>query len=137
MGATTPRIDCWESGENSRIWELKTIDVIDAHSGVLYDAYAHAAAFSQQCASKIGGGPRPQETFMDTAERRVAETGPGRFVSTVSVARDMLEIMDKAGQDKLKYWGFSYGTVLGTTFAAMFPDKVKRMVNDGKFLFLT
>lgn len=97
----------------------------------MYDAYARALAFSQQCASMIGGGNDATRSLASN-EENVAQAGPGRFVSSTSVARDMFEIMEKAGQSKLKYWGFSYGTMLGTTFAAMFPDKVERMVNDGK-----
>lgn len=52
-------------------------------------------------------------------------------INTPNTARDMLKIVEAYGEDKLQYWGFSYGTLLGATFATMFPDKVKRMVLDG------
>jgi pimeloyl-ACP methyl ester carboxylesterase len=52
-------------------------------------------------------------------------------VSTVEAARDMDVIRGVLGKDKLNYFGFSYGTFLGTTYAALFPDKVGRFVLDG------
>lgn len=59
----------------------------------------------------------------------------GRYVTTASVARDMLHINELLGEEKVKYWGFSYGTYIAATFAALFPDKVGRIVSDGE-LFL-
>ncbi|KAF1949635.1 alpha/beta-hydrolase [Byssothecium circinans] len=56
----------------------------------------------------------------------------GRFIGTASVARDFMQVVDALGEDgMLRYWGQSYGTVLGATLAALFPDRIDRMVVDG------
>jgi pimeloyl-ACP methyl ester carboxylesterase len=44
----------------------------------------------------------------------------------------MLEILNRGGWEKLRYWGFSYGTMLGGMFATLWPERVDRMVNDGE-----
>ncbi|QRW11913.1 alpha/beta hydrolase family protein [Ceratobasidium sp. AG-Ba] len=52
-------------------------------------------------------------------------------VGTAFVVQDMVKIVEALGEDGLNYLGYSYGTILGATFAAMRPDLVKRMVLDG------
>ncbi|XXH02152.1 hypothetical protein Hte_008520 [Hypoxylon texense] len=113
IGASVPRVDCWDSPEKSRLWALQDVGVVNAHPGVIFDAYARATAFSEAC------------------ERNMNSSGLLSHISTASHARDLLEILHQTGQEKLKYWGFSYGTILGGVFAAMYPDKVERLVSDG------
>lgn len=52
-------------------------------------------------------------------------------LTTAATARDMDLLRTALGEDKLTYLGISYGTVLGATYADLFPDRVRAMVLDG------
>lgn len=52
-------------------------------------------------------------------------------VDTVSAAKDMDLIRAVLGEEKLNYLGYSYGSLLGTTYANLFPDRVGQFVLDG------
>ncbi|WP_243725502.1 alpha/beta hydrolase [Actinomadura rubrisoli] len=50
---------------------------------------------------------------------------------TTDAARDIETIRAALGQQKISWYGFSYGTYFGATYATLFPKRVKRMVLDG------
>jgi pimeloyl-ACP methyl ester carboxylesterase len=52
-------------------------------------------------------------------------------VTTIETARDLDVIRAALGQPTLTYFGASYGTKLGATYAELFPKKVGRLVLDG------
>ena len=54
-----------------------------------------------------------------------------RGMGTVEVAHDLEALRRALGEPLLTYWGISYGTVIGSTYAALFPDKVRALVLDG------
>nr|WP_078917298.1 alpha/beta hydrolase [Streptomyces sp. NRRL S-813] len=54
-----------------------------------------------------------------------------RHVSTVEAARDMDVLRAVLGDQRLNYVGASYGTLLGATYAGLFPGRVGRLVLDG------
>ncbi|MFF0106808.1 alpha/beta hydrolase [Streptomyces hirsutus] len=51
-------------------------------------------------------------------------------VSTTDTARDMDRIRQALGDDRLNYFGISYGTELGGVYAHLFPKRVGRLTLD-------
>jgi len=87
----------------------------------LADSYTQGAQIAAICGPLIGG---------------VNQAGP--YMTAAVNARDMLSIVDafqlasgKSGQGLLNYWGASYGSYIGQTFASLYPTRVGRMVLDG------
>ncbi|MDI3407745.1 alpha/beta hydrolase [Streptomyces cavernicola] len=62
-------------------------------------------------------------------ERRAGKVLP--HIGTADAARDMDLMREVLGDGKLHYFGFSYGTELGGTYAHLFPENVGRIVLDG------
>jgi len=55
------------------------------------------------------------------------------YYSTLSGVKDLVEVVNNLGYDKLSYYGDSYGTMFGQVLAATFPDKVNAMVLDSAY----
>ncbi|KAI0665892.1 alpha/beta-hydrolase [Trametes maxima] len=117
IGASTPSASCFETDSQRKLWYLQEgHQLLNITNGSLEIQRAREKALAARCEEKIGG-----------------EWGIARFMSTPDVARDMLEITQKLGQKKLQYWGFSYGSILGQYFSAIYPDKVGRVIIDGVY----
>ncbi|GIE27111.1 proteinase [Actinoplanes italicus] len=54
-----------------------------------------------------------------------------RTFSTEQAARDLDALRAAVGDEKLTYLGYSYGTLLGATYAQLFPKNVRALVLDG------
>lgn len=77
----------------------------------------------------LNGGWELAGQLADYCAQQANETGT--LIGTVFTARDMMEIVDALGEDGLlRYYGWSYGTALGSYAAAMFPERIERMVLD-------
>ncbi|WP_242583984.1 alpha/beta hydrolase [Amycolatopsis sp. 195334CR] len=81
-----------------------------------------------------GGKPLPEliadaKTF---TEGCVAHLSPDFLasLSTDNVARDIDHLRAALGEEKISYYGMSYGTVVGPMYATLFPDRVRQMVID-------
>ena len=52
-------------------------------------------------------------------------------MGTVEAAHDLDALRQALGDERLSFWGISYGTVIGSTYATLFPGRVRALVLDG------
>lgn len=124
VGESGPDIDCWphRPEERAQFEKLFYPDVSFASSTSLSTQYYAADIFGNACTSSVGG-----------------PNGSASVLSTPAVAHDMFTyikaeqvLAQKSVEEaKISYFAVSYGTVLGATFASLYPDHVGKMVLDG------
>lgn len=105
-GYSEPSIDCIE--DYDRYFTVDPTPADDSEKQALIDA---------------------SRDFADACERSNATILP--YVSTNNSARDMDSIRRALGEETISYFGFSYGSELGATWATMFPETVRAAVFDG------
>jgi pimeloyl-ACP methyl ester carboxylesterase len=52
------------------------------------------------------------------------------FITTANTARDMDLVRTALGEERLSFFGGSYGTYLGAVYASLFPQRTDRMIFD-------
>lgn len=99
------------------------------NSGAEKDAM-RAVAFADYSPAGVASLEAVEQAF---AARCMARMGP-EFLANLgvtTVARDLEQLRSALGEDKLNFLGYSYGTLLGSTYAEAYPDKVRAMILDG------
>ena len=72
------------------------------------------------------------QKFQALGESCLNMTGPlVKHMDSISVAKDMEAIRQGLGDEKLNYIGLSYGTLIGQTYAELFPQNIRAMAFDG------
>jgi pimeloyl-ACP methyl ester carboxylesterase len=146
---TTPSLRCFRNAFNQKSWLLTYTDY-----GLLWDSesvigmeWARAAALGASCSQEEEGKgvlryvntPQVVEDIVEIIERE-GEWRASKARSLVSVEGQVDSPSAQAtlertaycpGQEKLQYWGMSFGTIIGSTFSAMHPDRVGRVLIDG------
>ncbi len=106
VGRSIPAVDCVD--------ELDPIFALD----ITPDSPADEQALTEQAATFIAG-----------CTARSGGVLP--FVSTEQSARDIESLRVALGEEKVSYFGFSYGSELGATWVTLFPATVRAAVFDG------
>lgn len=105
-GDSTPAVKCTDNYD-----EFFGLDIPPADAAALQRLVDAAERFGQQCLERSG----------DLLGH----------ISTEDTARDMDAIRRALGEDTISYFGFSYGSELGSVWAALYPDTVRAAVFDG------
>ncbi|KAM0345464.1 hypothetical protein ACHAPU_006391 [Fusarium lateritium] len=119
-----PSLDCFSGNPEARktFQRLHNTGITNVSTTSLEEQYYSSSIYGEWC------------------NRAVKTKSPhGYYVTTPAVARDLLTFVEAEGRlagqaaSKTKLWayGVSYGTVIGATFASMFPSRVGRVVLDG------
>jgi pimeloyl-ACP methyl ester carboxylesterase len=138
---TTPTPACFDNDEaRDRFNELNEIAGSPGIESSLDVKWALAQGFGLLCANATHGVYPNGDNIKQYSSTALVARDMVRIIDAIAEERDQATVTDPKTDQKhlgssspplLNYWGFSYGTYLGNTFASMFPHRIGRMILDG------
>ncbi|QRW20654.1 Abhydrolase domain-containing protein [Rhizoctonia solani] len=127
VGDTVPLAECFKTGTEEKNFWKGTIASSGLEAGGNFTDKRDLDTFYGQV-DEI-------DSLLKKLGRKCIEYSPDTFkyIGTAAVVRDMVAVHDiLEGKEKaINYWGISYGTVIGSYFVNMFPNRVGQIVLDG------
>ncbi len=148
---TTPRYSCFPTSASREIWDLQSEaqGIIGSSDNVFDTVFERTKALSEGCSRRIAGSENIEDRLafhMNTSPvvadmvevlERHGQWREKEALASIGQSSDTyaMTVRDRTkwqkGEEKLLYWGLSYGTVLGANFATMQPHRIERAVIDG------
>ncbi|MFF0990831.1 alpha/beta hydrolase [Kocuria nitroreducens] len=137
-GSGTASIEAWAAGLDPGVraaYDIVGFDPRGVGSSTAVECVDDAALDARRVGTVDPDTPEGLAQAVAAAEQFAAacaaNTGPllGE-VDTVSAAQDLDILRAVLGEDELDYLGYSYGTLLGATYADLFPERTGRFVLD-------
>ena len=96
------------------------------------DGSRRSSARCRRSRSRPTRSPRRRRPLASSAARAVSATATcSTTSSTADVARDLDLLRRAVGDDQLTFAGYSYGGLIGLTYAQLYPDRVRAVLLDG------
>ncbi|KAK5800736.1 hypothetical protein VI817_002948 [Penicillium citrinum] len=157
VGSTTPAVTCFPDPTSQRDWELQleAEGMLGSCPDALQRNWQRTQALNQGCSvyDMSAGAVEGEDSMLSYLNTRLVAQDIVTIIERhgewrekqgqqAQIAHDRCHGVDESrailrrtqwrvDKEPLLYWGRSYGTLLGATFAALFPNRISRVLLDG------
>ena len=148
---TTPRYSCFPAAASRDIWTLQSDaqGMIGSSANAFDYVIERTKTLSRGCSKRVASCENAEDQLayhmntspvvadmVEVLERHGQWREKQALASIGQSSEHYANVIKektkwKKGNEKLLYWGLSYGTALGTNFATMQPHRIERAVMDG------
>lgn len=150
VGLSEPGVTCFTGDTTAQSWAMRHMEegILTSSDAVLGRSWSMYEAVGHSCLLQSGEGDIKRYTSTASAATDMLQLVEAHGLWREQEARRLISkdtgcskmgtrndipdaLRHRPGEEKIQYWGFSYGSYLGATFAAMYPTRIGRLILDG------